>query len=145
MHKFLLENNYDHNVFIMVAYRPRLANLIRTVANGLTELGLNPIVARDHQLTDDLYNPIACLLCCRYGVAIFDRAEAGQVHNSNIVYELAMMQTLKRPCVILKHSSVKSMPSDFLHKLYESYEEPANAMKRITDWWRRRENLEGRK
>ncbi|MGA9393681.1 MAG: hypothetical protein WBV69_24830, partial [Candidatus Sulfotelmatobacter sp.] len=69
MRTFVRQNNYDHNVFVMVAYRPALNSLISDVRHSLTDLGLNPVVARDHSLTEDLYNPLACLLCCRYGVA----------------------------------------------------------------------------
>lgn len=138
---FLRQNNYDHNVFVMVAYRPAMAKIISEVRKALTELGLNPVVARDHSLTDDLYNPLACLLCCRYGVAIFDKGEAKQLHNANIVYELAMMQTLKRPCMILKHESLKTMPSDFLHKLYEPYRTTPEAVAAVKAWWERLERV----
>jgi hypothetical protein len=138
---FLRQNSYDHNVFIMVAYRPPLAALIADVRQALIDLGLNPVVARDHSLTDDLYNPLACLLCCRYGVAIFDKGESKQLHNANIVYELAMMQTLKRPCMILKHESVKTMPSDFLHKLYEPYRTRKDAVGAVKGWWQKLEGM----
>src|SRR5205085_9690802 len=77
---FLNANPFDNNVFIMVAYRARLEPLIRSVKKKLEELHLNPVLARDYQLTNDLYNPIACLLCCSYGVAIFDRAEVAQMY-----------------------------------------------------------------
>jgi hypothetical protein len=137
MRGFLKDCKYENNVFIMVAYRKRLASLIAGIEEALTALGLNAIVARDHRLTDDLYNPIACLLCCRYGVAIFDRGDIQQTHNANIVYELAMMQTLKRKCVILKHDSLKSMPSDFLHKLYEPYSSKKAALQVVEQWWER--------
>lgn len=134
--RFLRQSSFDRNVFIMVAYRPRLKGVISSVRETLASLGLNPVIANEHRLTDDLYNPIACLLCCGYGVAIFDRGEVGQAHNSNIVYELATMQLLKRPCVILKHKSLRTMPSDFLHRLYEGYRTAGDASKRVEDWWR---------
>ena len=142
MRTFVRQNNYDHNVFIMVAYRPALNGLISDVRQALTDLSLNAVVARDHSLTDDLYNPLACLLCCRYGVAIFDKGESKQRHNANIVYELAMMQTLKIPCMILKHQDVKSMPSDFLHKLYEPYRTSNDAVKAVKAWWRRLQKIQ---
>ena len=135
MQEFLRRNSFDRNVFLMFAYQSELTDLVECVKSQLMRLGLNPVVAKDHRLTDDLYNPIACLLCCNYGVAIFHRANSMQVHNPNIVYELAIMQLLKRPCVILKHQSIKTMPSDFLHKLYESYNSVAEATKRICEWW----------
>lgn len=141
MRTFLKQNSYDHNVFVMVAYRAALKGLISDVRRALTGLGLNPIVARDHALTEDLNNPQACLLCCRFGVAIFDKGESKQLHNANIVYELAMMHILKRPSLILKHDGVKTMPSDFLHKLYEPYRTSNDAVKAIKSWWRRLERI----
>jgi hypothetical protein len=135
--RFLLKNPFGKNVFVMVSYRASLARLIARVSTELVTLGLNPVVARDHIITDDLYNPIACLLCCSYGVAIFDRAETGQMHNPNVVYELGMMQLLKRPCVILKHNNLRKMPTDLLSKLYENYSSQAQAAEKVNAWWER--------
>lgn len=137
LREFLKRHTFDHNVFLMFAYRRRLSGLVAAIKRALRGLGLNVVIAREHNLTDDLYNPIACLLCCNYGIAIFDRAERGQAYNPNIVYELAMMHLLKRPCIILKHDSVRVMPSDFLHKLYEAYESDAGAIRQIQGWWTR--------
>jgi hypothetical protein len=90
----------------MVSYRAKLGPLIDSVKKELVRLSLNPVLAKDHSLTNDLYNPVACLLCCSYGVAIFDRAETTQMPNPNVVYELGMMHLLKRRCVILKHANI---------------------------------------
>src|SRR6266850_4694795 len=128
---FLKANPFDNNVFVMVAYRARLEGLIDAVKKRLVELKLNPVVAREHQLTNDLYNPIACLLCCSHGVAIFDRAETMQMHNPNVVYELSMMHLLKRPCVILKHANLKKMPTDILSMLYEDYSSKKEAVRKL--------------
>jgi len=142
MRNFLRQNTYDRNVFIMVAYKAELDALISDIEQTLTGLGLNPIVARDHRITNDLYNPLACLLCCQFGVAIFDKGESKQLHNANIVYELAMMQILKRQCVILKHQRLKTMPSDFLHILHEPYKTPDDAVKAVKSWWRRLQKIQ---
>ena len=132
---FLRENEFSRNVFMMVSYGRELSPLIDAVKSTLIELRLNPIVARDHDITDDLYNPIACLLSCSYGIAVFDRPQARQQHNPNVVYELGMMQLLKRPCVILKHHSLKKMPSDLLSRLYESYGSINEATEPLSAWW----------
>jgi hypothetical protein len=135
--KFLKKHPFDKNVFIMVAYRKELAPIVARVETELQNLNLFPVLAKDHSLTDDLYNPIACLLCCAYGVAIFGRAEAKQMHNPNVVYELGMMQLLKRPCIILKHAKLKRMPTDLLNRLYEDYTSQTEAARKLTDWWAR--------
>jgi hypothetical protein len=134
---FLQKNSFGKNVFIMVSYRARLEPLINDVKDRLVTLDLNPVLAKDHSLTNDLYNPIACLLCCSYGIAIFDRAETAQTHNPNVVYELGMMQLLKRPCVILKHRKLKTMPTDLLSMLYEDYSSQQEATQKLSDWWKR--------
>ena len=135
MRDFLRKFSFDRNVFVMVAYRDRLGPLIRGINEKLLKLELNGIVAKDHRITDDLYNPIACLLCCNYGVAIFDKEEAKQRHNPNVIYELGMMQLLKRPCVILKHRSLKTMPTDLLSRLYEDYDSVSDVGNRLEQWW----------
>jgi hypothetical protein len=134
---FLRANPFDNNVFVMVAYRAKLEVLISAVKKKLLQLDLNPVLARDHQLTNDLYNPVAGLLCCSYGVAIFDRAETAQMHNPNVVYELGMMHLLKRPCVILKHSKLRKMPTDILSMLYEDYSSQREAVRKLGDWCER--------
>jgi hypothetical protein len=121
----------------MISYKSSLLPLIAEISRNLIELNLNPIVARDHPITDDLYNPIACLLCCSYGIAVFDRPEVTQVHNPNVVYELGMIQLLKRPCVILKHDKLKKMPTDILSRLYENYSTCEDAGQKIADWWQK--------
>jgi hypothetical protein len=135
--RFLRKYPFDKNVFVMVSYRSELSSLIDRVKQELINLDLNPILAREHNLTDDLYNPIACLLCCSFGVAIFGRAEAKQMHNPNVVYELGMMQLLKRQCVILKHARLKRMPTDLLTKLYEDYSTKKEAVRKLNEWWTR--------
>jgi hypothetical protein len=134
---FLRGNPFGSNVFIMVSYRRQVEPLVKAVKKKLTALHLNPILAKDHAITNDLYNPVACLLCCSYGVAIFDRAQTAQTHNPNVVYELGMMHLLKRPCVILKHHSLAKMPTDLLSMLYEDYSTKAEAVEKLNDWWQR--------
>lgn len=134
MQDFLRQHTFDRNVFVMVAYRKKLDELIDQISDGLNDLGLNAIVARDHRLTDDLYNPLACLLCCNYGVAIFDQPEKKQTHNPNVVYELGMMQLLKRRCIILKHKKLPVMPSDLLSRLYEPYATEDEAVSLVKAW-----------
>jgi hypothetical protein len=135
MKEFLRRSPFENNVFIMVAFRRRLVPLINEIKVSIRELGLNPVIANETHLADTLDNPIACLLCCKYGVAIFDRGEEGQTHNANVVYEVATMHLLKRPCVLLKNRALRNMPSDFLHRLYEPYRTLEDARASIRRWW----------
>ena len=138
--KFLQQYPFDHNVFIMTRYAKSSNNIIKNVMNEIknfesNDKRFNPIIANENKITDDLYNPIACLLCCQYGVAIFDSPTEGlSTHNPNVAYELGFMHLLQRECLILKSDKLKSMPTDILQKLYNEYSSSNSATAIIKDW-----------
>jgi hypothetical protein len=124
MQEFLQKRPFDRSVFIMIRYRSRNKPLIAAIKRAVADTTVEgrpffPVVAADHNLTDDLYNPIACLLCCFSGIAVFDRGEATETYNPNVAYELGMMHLLNRKCLILKHRSLNSLQTDILMKLYK--------------------------
>jgi hypothetical protein len=138
MKDFLQQHPFDRSVFIMIRYRGN-AKLISAVKTAVTSCEINhkpffPVLARDHKLTNDLYNPIACLLCCSLGIAIFDKEKAGETYNPNVAYELGMMHLLNRTCLLLKHQSLKNLQTDILMKLYENYSGPQSAAKLVQAW-----------
>jgi hypothetical protein len=61
---FLNKHPFDKSVFIMIRYRTRNTALIKCVKKALSNEGLFGVLASEHDLTDDLYNSVACLLCC---------------------------------------------------------------------------------
>ena len=136
LENFLLKYPFDKSVFIMILYRPRNEALIKAIKTSLREEDLTGVLASEHSITDDLYNPIACLLCCAKGIAIFDRAEGGETFNPNVAYELGMLHLLGRPCLILKHESLKALQTDILMKLYTPYRSAAEAAKSTLVWSR---------
>ncbi|HLG28597.1 MAG TPA: hypothetical protein VI387_00180, partial [Candidatus Brocadiales bacterium] len=137
--EFLRKHPFDQNVFIMVRYAEQSADILQKVVTCIKDTEIDgknffPVVAKDHKITDDLYNPIACLLCCRYGVAVFDSVSPMPQFNPNIAYELGMMHFLKRECLILKASSIETMPSDILQKIYEPFSSGDEAAKNVEIW-----------
>ena len=134
MEAFLNEYPFDKAVFILVRYRNKNENLIREVKSILSSTGHHGILASEHNLTDDLYNPIACLLCCSKGIAIFDKAESGAVFNPNVAYELGMLHLLGRECLILKHESLTTLHTDILMKLYCEYATVRDARSQTQKW-----------
>jgi hypothetical protein len=127
MESFLATHPFDRSVFIMIRYRKRNDRLIAMVKRVLEAAAFTGVLASEHSITDDLYNPVACLLCCSRGVAIFDKAEERQEFNPNVAYELGMFHLLGRSCVILKHQSLRTLQSDILMKLYQSYSNVTSA------------------
>jgi len=132
--EFTKKYSFDKSVFIMVRYRKRNIKLIKEIKTILSNNGHHGILASDHNLTDDLYNPIACLLCCSKGVAIFDKAEKNEKYNPNVAYELGMLHLLDRRCLILKHQSLPTLHTDILMKLYQKYTTIENACSHTQDW-----------
>ena len=131
---FVAAHPFDQSVFIMIKYRDRNSRLIKEIKDALDKRAFNGILASDHRVTDDLYNPIACLLCCARGVAVFDAPETGQEFNPNVAYELGMMHLLGRECRILKHDSLKVLHTDILMKLYQAYKSISDAREIIDSW-----------
>jgi len=125
---------FDKSVFLMIRYRKRNKDLLNKIKSILSKHGMNGILASEHNLTDDLYNPIACLLSCSRGIAVFDKAEVGQRFNPNVAYELGMLHLLGRDCLILKHHSLKTLHTDILMKLYHEYETAEAAGVEVRDW-----------
>jgi hypothetical protein len=137
MQAFCREHPFERSVFIMVRYRTRTASLIKAASASLSAQGLFGVVASEQDITDDLYNPIACLFCCSRGIAIFDRAEERQAFNPNVAYELGMLHLLSRRCLLLKHSSLPTLQTDILMKLYQSFSNRADVARLTTEWIRR--------
>jgi len=137
MRQLLAQSPYGNNVFVMVSYSKKLGPLISKIKDTLIKLELNPIVARDKVITNNLDNPVACLLCCSYGVAIFHKPEKGQKHNPNVTYELGMMHLLKKPCVILKHKQLSKMPSDILATSVRGLWNRERSLHKLRKWWKK--------
>jgi len=133
---FVSEHLFDKSVFIMIKYRERNNKLVKSIKDTLKKNGFYGVLASEHNLTDDLYNPIACLLCCSKGLVIFDKAESNQTFNPNVAYELGMMHLLGRDCLILKHHSLEILHSDILMKLYNEYRSTSQVEEHINNWLR---------
>jgi hypothetical protein len=140
MEAFVDSNVFDRSVFLMIKYRQKNNELLDEIKKVLLKDNLNGILASDHDITDDLYNPIACLLCCSKGIAIFDEPEEDQEHNPNVAYELGMLHLLGRKTLILKHNSLKTLHTDILMKIYRGYETIEDVNQELKDWIKKLES-----
>jgi hypothetical protein len=127
----LLENQYDLNVFIMIKYRDSNLALRDQISRLIREYGYNPVLANAWSLTWETTNPIACLMCCKYGIAVFDEAEKDNAYSPNVAYELGILHYLHRDCLILVHKKLPEKPFDIVHYLCTSYD--GSTVKRTRD------------
>lgn len=130
---------FETNVFLMMRFREANKALSEFIVETLMEAGLNGVRAddADWNLTNNVYNPIAVLYCCKYGIALFDEPEANQAYNPNVIYELGMMQCLKRECLILRNDSLPAVPFDLIKDLYMPYKGELAVRTNVRVWLQR--------
>lgn len=123
MERMLKSFSYNRNVFLMMKFRDNNLGFSNFIKNELTNSGYNCIRADDPEwnITNNVYNPLAVLYCCKYGIALFDEPEEGANYNPNVAYELGVMQSQGKQCLILKHTSLTEIPFDLVKDLYKTY------------------------
>jgi CheY-like chemotaxis protein len=114
---------FDRNVFLMMKFRPHNRELATYINENLNRQGFRGVRADDSawNITDNVYNPIAVLYCCKYGIALFDEPEEGQAYSPNVAYELGIMHNQNKKCLILRHTSLPRVPFDLIKDLYVEY------------------------
>jgi hypothetical protein len=130
---------FDKNVFLMLRFREANQDLSDFIIETLREAGLNGVRADQPQwnLTNNVYNPVAVIYCCKYGIALFDEAEPNQAYNPNVIYELGMMQCLGREVLILRSDSLPSVPFDLIKDLCMPYRGALAVRTNVRKWLQR--------
>lgn len=146
MERALNKYPYEKNVFLMMKFRDSNKSFYEFIKKRLKEKGLNCVRADEAEwnLTNNVYNPLAVLYCCKYGIALFDEADEKYInknknktvieYNPNVAYELGVMHYQKKKCLILKHESLSDIPFDLIKDLHKSYSKEIEIEKIIDDW-----------
>lgn len=127
---------FDENVFLMMKFRPSNKDLGDFIIESLRAHGLRGVRAdaNEWNITRNVYNPIAVLYCCKYGIALFDEPEKKQTYSPNVAYELGIMHYQQKECLILRHSSLSEVPFDLVKDLYVTYEKDLQVRQIISNW-----------
>lgn len=127
---------YISNVFLMMKFRPSNKLVSDFILSELKSHGLNGVRADDPEwnLTRNVFNPLAVLYCCRFGLALFDEPEQGQAYSPNVAYELGVMHLQNKPCLILKHNSLPPVPFDLVKDLHYEYSSDLQLRGIIAEW-----------
>lgn len=127
---------YEKNVFLMMKFRDTNLEFYRFIKRELERRGLNCVRADEAEwnITNDVYNPLAVLYCCKYGIALFDEPEEKSQYNPNVAYELGIMHYQKKDCLILRHSSLSEVPFDLIKNLYVTYSEKYQFESILDNW-----------
>lgn len=127
---------YEKNVFLMMKFRDSNLPFYKFIKRQLSIRGLNCVRADEAEwnITHDVYNPLAVLCCCKYGIALFDEPEENAHYNPNVAYELGIMHYQRKECLMMKHSSLSDVPFDLIRNLYVTYSEKYEFESIIDSW-----------
>jgi len=132
----LTNSPYEENVFLMMKFRSENDKLHGFVKEEIERHGFRCIRADDStwNITKNVYNPLAVLFCCKFGIALFDTPEPGNFYSPNVAYELGIMQMQQKDCLILVDSSLPDPPFDLIKDLRKKYTDPIELQKHVREW-----------
>ena len=127
---------FKQNVFLMMKFRSTNRDVADFIIDTLQRRGFRAVRADDREwnITRNIYNPIAVLYCCKYGVALFDEPEDHQAYSPNVAYELGIMHQQNKECLILKHALLPQVPFDLIKDLYQPYDRDLQLRQIIEHW-----------
>ena len=138
----LKKYSFEKNVFLMMKFRDSNKLIYDFIKKNLEKHGYNCVRADEDEwdITGNVYNPIAVLYCCKYGIALFDEPEEGNSFSPNVAYELGIMHHQLKNCLILRHLSLPQMPFDLIKDLYCGYSDNLEVEGLIMKWIRKLKN-----
>lgn len=118
--KARFEATEDRNVFVIMRYAPGAPfdEIESAIKDTLADYHFIPVLARDLALDPELWHNVRfCMDHCRYAIALFERIQQPD-YNPNVTLELGYMLALGRPCLILKDTSLPTLHTDIIGRLY---------------------------
>lgn len=65
---------------------------------------------------------------------MFDRPEKGADFSPNVAYELGIMHSQRKNCLVLKHKSLNQLPFDLVQKLFKEYDDGTQIRNHLEKW-----------
>ena len=117
---------FQKNVFLMMKFRgSENQRVYKYIKKTLAAHELNCVRADEDfwDITRNSYNPVAVLYCCKFGIALFDEPEPNNEYSPNVAYELGLMHSQGKECLILRSAKIESVPFDLVKELYVNYKD----------------------
>jgi hypothetical protein len=139
--RFTEKYPFDLNVFGMTRFpddsgSDPVDHALSAARDELEGHGLNFHLASDRAMSDDLWTNVAAhMWASRYGIAIFEDRR-GRGVNYNLTIEVGGMIMTGRRCLLLKDSSIGSMPSDLVGMIYKAVDldKPDTVKTAVSEW-----------
>jgi hypothetical protein len=131
--------------FIMMRFTETKAHqaIEEAIKGTLKNNGLVGLLARDKDYCEDLYPNIQTYLHgCGFGIAVFERIEADEF-NPNVSLEVGYMFGLRKPVLLLKDKTLRSLHTDLVGKLYKPFDpqDPGSTIPSQIQHWLEDKNL----
>lgn len=129
---------YEKNIFLMMKFRKSNEDFSEFIKTEIANAGFNCVRADDDEwnITKNVYNPLAVLYCCKFGIALFDQPEEGQDYNPNVAYELGIMHYQGKNVLLLTHDDLPPMPFDLIKDLRKNYSKEIDFRRLFMKWLR---------
>lgn len=129
---------YEKNIFLMMKFRKSNEDFFDFIKTEISNAGFNCVRADDDEwnITKNVYNPLAVLYCCKFGIALFDQPEEGQDYNPNVAYELGVMHYQGKNVLLLTHDDLPQMPFDLIKDLRKNYSKEIDFRRLFKKWLR---------
>lgn len=135
---------FDKNIFLMMKFRDKEkekyvnTDLYQAIQKTVEDYGYNCVRADQEEWTglvqNSIFNPLAVAYCCKYGIALFDQPEEKSNYNPNVIYELGMMQTQGKECIVLRDAMVEEIPFDLVKEIHYIYQNKEDITKHLEIW-----------
>lgn len=135
--------NPNKTAFIMMQFSSTSMHgeILTIIRKVLEEYGITALRADDKEYHEDMYsNIVTYMYGCAFGIAVFEQFETVEF-NPNVSLEIGYMQGLRKPVCLLKDSTLKSLHSDLVSKLYKEFDSkrlnksvPSVLSKWLEDW-----------
>jgi len=128
---------FHSNVFLMMKFRGgRNQRVYQYIKKTLAAHDFNCVRADEDfwDITRNSYNPVAVLYCCKFGIAMFDEPEPGNDYSPNVAYELGLMHSQGKECLILRSAGIERVPFDLVKELYVDYEDNLEVEEILESW-----------
>lgn len=98
--------------------------------------GISALRADDKRYADDLWPNVRTYMHgCGFGIAVFERLTTNEF-NPNVSLEVGYMHALGKPVCLLKDSTLTTLQSDFIGRLYDSFNvQKPNSVSPVLDRW----------
>lgn len=111
--------------------------IMEIIKNHFKGKGIKILRADDKWYADDLLTNIKTYMHgCSFGVALFDRINTNYF-NPNVSLEIGYMMAMNKPILFLKDSTLNSLHTDLIGKLYHEYDfqSPEKTLPLVIDKW----------